>query len=257
MKFLDEDSDFSPLIKGLSKIFLEEGMSGLVNENKFIEQIIDVENPLNEQIFNFPELIETIYGEKPGNDNPIDHHSHEIQICGNTLNGSSKWKKELAFDVAFLSRLGVRNIGLISNSFNSSSFKFNTNTLDDLQISQSLTIKKIPVLQTPVGPIIDKIELIRENNYLIDFRQKIIDNDDYDNLRETVETIENEFSNYRNTVLIEHLNKSKIANSIARNSTTFIAGKIIPGIGQMKSLISDSKNRRFNWTGFLASIENN
>jgi hypothetical protein len=152
---------------------------------------------------------------------------------------------------------GIKKIELITNSFNSSAFKIKPRTHELLKISQGVTIKRIPVLQTPKGPIIDRIETIREANFLIDFRDRILQSNNPENFTDLVAGIETEFQKYRNDILLQKQKGSRLITSIGNNALSFLIGTFIPGAGEIKSLASDAVSRNFNWTGFLAELENN
>jgi hypothetical protein len=256
VRFLDEDSDYIPLIKWLAQTYYSQHLEGLIIDNPIIGEIIDLKSQYpNEQFKIYSEVIEYVYGRQPGKGAPIDNHSHSINLCGYDFSGNSMRLDLIAFDIAFLGKAGIRNIELITNRFNSATFKSNPGTIAQLQISQGLTIKRIPVLQTPSGPMIERIESIRESNFLVDFREKIIKSGNPNDLIDTVSTIENEFNKYRNDVLLQRQRGSRLISSIGNNALSFVTGSLIPGVGEVKSLISDTKARNFNWTGFLAELE--
>lgn len=258
MKFLDEDSDFIPLIRGVVSLFEKEALFGLGSVYPFLHDVIDFDNNYaQEQFKRYAEVIDEVYGCKPGDGVPIDNHSSTFQLQGHQFSGDSMRVELLGLDVAIFCSLGVKNIEFITNRFNNGVLKSNTGTLKNVQLSQGVIIKRIPVLQTPIGPIIDRIDSIRGNYFLQDFRKKIIETDNQGSLTELVIAIESEFSKYRNNVLLGKQKGSRLLNSLARNSISFVAGEIIPGVGEMKSLISDGSARKANWTGFLAEIENN
>lgn len=256
VKFLDEDSDYTPLIKGIASTFMNEKLDGLIKENQFIEEIVRLDyNYASEQFRRYNEVIQHVYGREPGEGAPIDNHSHSITIGGRSLVGNSMRLDLIAFDVAILGRLGLRNIEFITNRFNNSALKKNENLIDKIRVSQGLTIKRIPVLQTPVGPVIDRIESIRESNFLIDFRGKIQTETNHENLLEIVSSIEGEFQKYRNDVLLKKQKGSRLITSLANNALSLLIGTIVPGVGEAKSTLQDIKARNFNWTGFLAELE--
>lgn len=256
VKFLDEDSDFIPLIKKLAGTLYVGRWKDLLIEYPFINDVIDVNNHYSsEQFIRYRKIIEYVYGRKPGNGVPIDNHSQAMNLCGFNINGDSMKLNLIAFDIAFLGSAGIKNIELITNSFNSVAFKSKPKTIEATRISQGITIKRIPVLQTPRGPIIERIESIRENNFLVDFRQKVLTSNNPDNYIDLVQEIEKEFHRYRNDLLLRKQKESRLATSIGNNSISFLIGSFIPGIGEVKSLISDAAARDFNWTGFIAELE--
>jgi hypothetical protein len=203
----------------------------------------------------YSQVIEHVYGRKPGEGVPIDNHSHNITVCDLNISGNSMRLDLLAYDIAFLRSSGIKNIELVTNRFNSTAFKIKPKTIGKIQVSQGVTVKRIPVLQTPSGPIIHRIESIRENHFLVDFRSKILEDNSPDDFFELVDNIEQEFQNYRNTVLIERQKASRLETSLANNAFSFAIGALAPGVGEVKSLMSDAAARNFNWTGFLAELE--
>lgn len=257
VKFLDEDSDYLPLIKGVASTFHKGGLDALVAENEFIDKIVRLGySYASEQFKRYNKIIEHVYGQQPSEKAPIDNHSHRINIGNHAFSGNSMRLDLIAFDVAILGRLGVRNIEFITNRFNNSALKVDISALNDIQVSQGVTIKRIPVLQTPAGPIIDRIESIRESNFLVDFRSKILTESKPENLADIVNAVENQFQTYRNNVLLEKQRGSQLITSWSNNLLSLLLGSIVPGAGEVKSLIQDNKARSFSWTGFLAELEN-
>ena len=258
IKFLDEDSDYVPLIKALTEILNSKSLDGIVEDCPNVDHFIDIKSDYpSEQFKRYRQVIENVYGRQPDSHLPIDNHSHGLDLCGFNVSGNSMRLDLLAFDIAFLRKAGIRNIELVTNSFNSAAFKTSPKTIKDIQVAQGVTIKRVPFLQTPSGPVIKRIEAIRESNFLIDFRDKILNNDKPENLVDLVTNIEKEFQNYRNDVLLQLQNSSGIGTSIANNAISFVVGSYIPGVGEIKSLRSDAEARKFSWTGFLADIERN
>jgi hypothetical protein len=255
VKFLDEDSDYIPLIKNLSRQFRNSYIDGLIIENPLLGEIINLDSRYpDEQFKRYNEVIRYVYGREANSYAPLDNHSHGIDLCGTTISGNSMRLDLLAYDITFLSKLGVQNIELITNRFNSTAFHQHPKTLNKIQTSQNIIIKRIPVLQSPMGPVIERIEDIRENNFLIDFRAKIISSSNTD-IIELVPQIEKEFQDYRNNVLIGKQKSSKVFTSIAKNAVSFLLGNNLPLGAEVKSLIDDHFTRKMNWTGFLSEIE--
>jgi len=186
---------------------------------------------------------------------PLDNHSLSIDLCGYNTSGNSVRTDLLAFDIALVCRLGVSNIELITNRFNSSVFRKKISTLHEIQVAQEIIIKRIPVLQTPTGPVISGIEKIRENNFLVDFRDKISSGNTDTGIYEIALNVEKEFSEYRNTLLLNKQKGSRLMSSIAKNALSFAIGSFIPGLGEINSLKDAIKDRKFSWTGFLAELE--
>jgi hypothetical protein len=256
VKFLDEDSDYIPLIKGLNDILQVGRLDGLARVYPFISNIIDLGSKYpGEQFRRYNQVIEYVYGRQPGEGAPIDNHSHNLKLCGFDVSGNSMRLDLLAYDIAFLGSSGIKNIELVTNRFNSTAFKIKPTTIEKIQISQGVTVKRIPVLQTPRGPIINRIESIRENNFLVDFRSKILESNNPENFFELVDNIEREFQKYRNEILLERQKASRLGTSIANNAFSFAIGALVPGVGEFKSLKSDAAARNFSWTGFLAELE--
>jgi hypothetical protein len=98
VKFLDEDSDFEPLIKGLFDILESSRITGLIANCNLIEDLIEVESDYKEEQFKrYDTVIDSVYGRPPGDGAPIDNHSHGINICGHYISGNSMRMDLLAF----------------------------------------------------------------------------------------------------------------------------------------------------------------
>ena len=257
VKFLDEDSAYIPLIKGVSKLFYEERLDGILTKYPYLVDAIDIPPHFpGEQFKSYREVIDAVYGKEPDSNNPIDNHSHGIDICGYQLWGNSLSIDHFAFDAAIISNMGANNIEFITNRFNTELFKGKARTLGNLQVSQGVTIKRIPVLQTPAGPVLHRIEAIRENKYLVDFRNKIISTEHLENLTDLVDSIEAEFNKYRNDLLLKKQRGTNLLSSIGKNALSFLGGLVIPAVGEIKSLKEDYQASKMNWTGFISKIEN-
>jgi hypothetical protein len=245
VKFLDEDSDYIPLIKGLNNTLQSQQLDGLAASNPYIGNIINLEIEYSYEQFNrYDKVIKQVYGRQPGEGAPIDNHSHGIDLCGFEVSGNSMRLDLLAYDIAFLGNAGIRNIELITNRFNSAAFKIRPTAIEKIQLSQGITVKRIPVLQTPRGPIITRIESIRENNFLVDFRNKILENTNPENFVDLISNIEEEFQKYRNGVLLAKQYDSRLVTSIANNAFSFLIGSVTPGITRLHRFVTDIQHNR-------------
>jgi len=67
VKFIDEDTDYVPLIKQINSYFENDDFEGLIKSNPYIESTIDLNsNYPYEQFKKYNKVIEYIYGRKPG-----------------------------------------------------------------------------------------------------------------------------------------------------------------------------------------------
>lgn len=255
VKFINEDSAFEPLLKGVSDTLSDGGIDGLLTKYPYVSHMLELNDYSSEQFPRYNEIISQVFGHTPSLEFPIDNHSAEIKVAGNSLRGNSMRVDFLAFDTVIVNSLAVGNVELVTNSFNHSAVKIDHPTFNDVRVSEGVTIKHIPVLQTPGGPVIDRIERLRESKYLIDFRNKIISQNHREDCIDLVTKIETEFKDYRNTVLLDRQKGTSIFSSISKNALGYIIGNIAPGSTEAAGFLSDMKARKFNWTGFIAELE--
>lgn len=255
VKFLDENSFYTQKISRICRNFFRLEFKEFVTIYPYISSTIDINNDFSKAQFDkYWEVINSIYG-KDANDLPIDNHSHLFQFSKFKMSGNSMRSDLIAFDIAVVGQLNLLGLELISNSFNINAFKIKNKIFDNTKISEGITIKNIPVLQTPIGPVIKDIERIRENKFLIDFREKLYTNN-VEDISEGIEKIEKEFKSYRNDVLLNHQNKSNLFNSIAITIFEKAIDLItLGGILTVKKEIDNYQTRKKNWTGFIASLE--
>lgn len=257
VRFLNEESEFIPLIKGLSSSLVNDPIESFIQDNPIINLYTNLEGGIWKHILSeFNAVIEDVYGQPPGRFRPIDNHSREIDFFGVSLAGNSVDLRNLAFDIAFISRLGLSQIELITNRFNSKVLNTRPANLSQIQTAQGILISRIPALQTPQGPVIERIDSIRENNHLVDFRDKILRSNAPEDFTDLVQDIESEFQRYRNEVLIGRQEQANIVNSISRNASNLILNGILPGSPLLRNILKDTSVQKFNWTSFLAGLEN-
>lgn len=256
VKFLDENSFYTQKINRICRDFFNLGINDFVSIYPYISKSIDVNKNFSDAQFKkYWEVMSCIYGQDASN-YPIDNHSHSFNFSGYNLSGNSMRTEYLAFDIAVVGKINLLGLELISNSFNINGFKATNKIFNNTKVSEGVTIKKIPVLQTPVGPVIQDIERLRENKYLMDFRDKINNGLTDENVSNSIESIEKEFVKYRNETLLHHQDKSRLLTSI---STTFFEWGLdlmsLGGTTIFKKQVDDYNTRKKSWTGFIASIE--
>lgn len=256
VKFLDENSFYTKKISRVCRDFFSLEINDFINIYPYISKSIDVHKNFSDAQFKkYWEVISSIYGKDAPN-YPIDNHSHSFNFSGYNLSGNSMRSEYLAFDIAVVGKINLLGLELISNSFNINGFNTPNKTFNNTKVSEGVTIKKIPVLQTPVGPVIKDIERLRESKYLMDFREKINSDFTEENIVTSIESIEKEFVKYRNDTLLNHQDKSRLLTSI---STTFFEwGADLISLGGtiiFKKQVDDYNTRKKSWTGFIASIE--
>lgn len=256
VKFLDEDSYYFKVILP----YLNE-FRGVEYEKKypFLNDLIDFSSDfVTHQFKSYNKIIQEVFGTGPSRGLPIDNHSHGIDIGKLNFTGNSANKENLALDIliSIELRLAGKNVELITNRFNSGVFKSEDTIIRQLNLAQNVTIKRIPVVQRPEGPMLGNIEKIRENKFLVDFREKVVA-ESINNIDIPLITsqIEKEFNNYRNDLLISFQGGSKIGNSIAKNLLSATIGLFVPAVGEIKSLMEDTQTRKMNWTGFISQLE--
>jgi len=256
VRFLNEESGFAELIdKELVRLHKYEDPG--IQER--MQQIIPMER---KHAVRFGQIIDAATGMKPGPTAPIDNHSHPMKFGRHTATGDTWASGNIAFDLIMSQRLSEdsgKRIELITNSFTNGCIVPRRGDLAQSAASQALIVRRIPFLQTREGPVLEGIERLRTNEYLSDFRKKIsratsgAEAQDADVL---VGRVEDEFSDYRNEVLLNHQGNAGLLQSTAWNLISFVARRVLPpGVLEAADLWEASQTRRMNWTAFLASLE--
>lgn len=254
VKFLDENSFYSSKIERVCRDFDIFSFDRFLEIYPLITQLIDTNSNYSEEQFKrYEKIIDSVYG-----DNslifPIDNHSHELTFSDFQYRGNSMRVDLIAFDIAIIQEINLIGLELISNSFNVNAFNIHKK-FNKIKISEGVTVSKIPVLQTPVGPVIDKIESLRENKYLVDFRQKINKLEKVDDIKDNIVSIESEYISYTKNVLQQHQNKAQLFNSISSTVIdTFLDLATLSGVSTIKKIADDRNTRKMNWTGFITNI---
>jgi hypothetical protein len=264
VKFIVDDTRLLEIVKKTIGNFENIDIKHIDNKNReFIESAVDID--YRPDFNNYNNIIHGVFGTEPSRRCPIDNHSHMFEIDGVQINGDSTSLKNIFIDVALLHEIQNtknKSMELITNTFSEPALLKDKKNLTKIRISQGVTISRVPVLQHPNGPEISGIEKIRENKFLVDFRNKINKlSDEYstEETKELIMNIETEFDNYRNDVLINKQTSSKVFNSLIKNLASTIVDEIMDGIAPgstfVKKLIDDRNTRKMNWTAFLATIE--
>lgn len=259
VKFLDEDSSYQSIIQPILFDFANKKFDEFVKHYPYLNEIMDTSNSFitSAEISDYNNIVGQVYGEKPGNGIPLDNHSHNIKIFGKDISGNSFRIDLLALDNVICDYLSVSNLELITNRFNSAYINPKYNALNQIITSQAITIKRIPVSQTPNGPILNNIEKIRENKYLVDFRDKILSNSKIEEAQELIPKIELEFNNYRNQLLIDKHQDATIATSLSNTILTVVKDSVFSGINVLQEIGEKRNTRTMDWTAFISKIEKN
>ncbi len=256
VKFIDEDSTYSSNLFEILREFADNNFEVFLEKYFYLEDFIDFSSMYGSQFGKYTEVVQSVFGQKPSAKLPIDNHSHSLGIPGFEFSGNSMRTDLFALDNVILDYLSIPNMELITNQFNNHLMKLKPkNALNEIRISQGITIKRIPVVQLPNGPDLIGLLKLRESNDLIDFRKKILTSNVSEEFEDIVKNVENEFQNFRNNVLLKKISDSKIKNSLSRNALNYIIGKVVPAYGQIKSIGEDSNTREMNWTGFIANLD--
>ena len=207
----------------------------------------------------YNEVVGTVFGKKPGPENPIDNHSHGFSVGGMHVYGDSMRLGNIISDFLIAKKLKeISNIEveLVTNRFTIPRIFGHSTIHREAQLAEGVTISRIPVLQKPDGPEMKGIEKVRKNIFLRDFRKKIASRvKGIQDVQLVVDEIQKEFERYRNELLIEKHKDACLMESCARNAVSFAIGTLIPGASEAISFIEDSETRTMNWTGFIASLE--
>lgn len=259
VKFLDEDSSYQPIIQPILYEFTSKKFDEFVKHYPYLNDIMDTSSPQisSAKISDYSNIVRQVYGEKTGNDFPLDNHSHNIKIFGKDISGNSFKIDLLALDNVICDYLSVSNLELITNRFNSGYMNPKYNSLNQIITSQAITVKRIPVSQTPNGPVLNNIEKIRENNYLVDFRNKILSNSKIEEAQELIPKIETEFNNYRNQLLIDKHKDATLATSLSNTILSVVKDSVFVGLNLIQEIGEKRNTRTMDWTAFVSTIEKN
>ncbi|GGA80013.1 hypothetical protein GCM10008015_20870 [Flavobacterium palustre] len=259
VKFLDDDSTYQTIVQQILSDFTNKKFEEFVLHYPYLNEIMDTSKSFitSAEISNYGNIVRQVYGKKTGSGLPLDNHSHNIEIFGNDISGNSFRIDLLALDNVICDYLYVPNLELITNRFNSSYINPKYNTLNQIITSQAITVKRIPVSQTPVGPVLQNIEQIRENNYLVDFRNKIISNSKIEDAQELVPKIETEFNNYRNQLLIDKHKDATLATSLSNTILTVVKDSMFSGLNAIQEIGEKRNTRKMDWTAFVSKIDKN
>jgi len=257
VRFLLEDSELLSEIKPLIE-YSQKGFGSLPKKDK--EYFKSIINPISLPTMDkYRDVIRTVIGKEPSREYPIDNHSLGFNVSGIDVNGDSFKIVNVIIDfliVKKLNQITKNKVELVTNRFTTPWLRQNSCANRDAQLSEGITISRIPVLHNPEGPEMMGIENIRKNIFLRDFRKKITSKSkENKELQSAVDEIEKEFESYRNRLLIEKQKDARLMTSCAKNAVSFAVGTIIPGASELKSLIDDKKTRTMSWTGFIASLE--
>lgn len=265
IKFLENERE-SLINRILKVVFLNE-----IDES--IKSYVDLRSPAD--FTHFSSHINRIFGKGPNERFTVDNHSHEFRFCNAPIFGDSQRPNLLLHDLLIIEALESEyphiEFELVTNKFTTPRLEFKPNDLYENQLAQDFlskgmnnSIPYIPVIQTEVGPNLDLINILRDDNNLIDFREKILSeiNKEETNNKYDIEKIAADMrSNFR-IYTKETLNTSKGGltwsySNLFRWLTYLIPyGDIIRGgINTVENTKENGKKRDFRWASFVMSLE--
>ncbi|MEH7504062.1 hypothetical protein V7152_18945 [Neobacillus drentensis] len=265
IKFLEDERE-TLIHKILKVVFLNQ-----VDES--IKNYVDTNSPAD--FTHFSSHIYRVFGNEPSLRYPVDNHSHEFHFCNAPIFGDSQRPDLLINDLMILEALEFEypqiEFELVTNKFTTPRLEFKPIELYENQLAQNflsmgmnMSIPYIPVIQNEVGPNLNLINIIRDDNNLIDFREKILSeiNKEQTNNKYDIEKIAAEMrSNFRNYTK-ETLNSSKGGltwsySNLLRWLTYLVPnGDIIRGgINTVENMKENGKKSDFRWASFVMSLE--
>lgn len=183
----------------------------------------------------------------------IDNHTHGLKI-GNFHGVANCTKDNFLIDLMICHQLNDPNLELIVNS----RFHDNTNNWDAQDLAEIIVISDIPNYLTPQGPYHESIDEIRENIYLKDFRNWIINQSKNPNKKEITEikkSVENELIKAQHDVFIKNLESQNCYKSIGKAVLSDLAGLAVPLLGTAEATVNAIKSKpehnNMKWQGFV------
>ncbi|MBS1494341.1 MAG: hypothetical protein JST55_12560 [Bacteroidetes bacterium] len=259
VKFLNYESDFCDKIKEIQPYFTFNTSF----ESQLTENLLNINynsnNSLREVITNITGLDLSKY--------PFDNHSHTIKFPNGIEAYGDCWRlSNVGIDLLVKEKLIQLNpshsIELITNSYTTQCFsnvQLRYNNEIEIKTSHKILIKRIPEIHRIEGPILNRIDILRENKYVGDFRDKV-SNSKYDYNTEEVDQIvskiEIEFENYRNEILLNKHREASVFSSIS-STVMWLAEKLtskVP-IKKIADFVGTFETRRMNWAAFMAELE--
>lgn len=191
----------------------------------------------------------------------IDNHTHTLNIDNCKLYGNSQDIKNLIIDIEICKKLGYE-YELITNSYVNSIIEYEHNETLASKLTDVLVIERIPGIITPKGPYDVVYEEIRENNYLKEFRNWVVEKSKSVTLNEIMDVkkeVENSIKIEAEKALLRKYDEGRISYSIGKTICDSVIDQIIPGLSIFKSMAeglnSYRETRDSRWQAFLISIK--
>lgn len=208
-----------PYVRFVDKMFKDlyfEGAESLLNNRKF-EMYYNCRLDFD-TIIKFMNISRDIY--------TVDNHSHGLKLGETTISGSSSIENFI-FDIYIVNALQeivTEQIEFISNSSFNLKEVATPNTQTDL--IEKIIIPNIPNYLSTEGPYHECMEELRENKYITDFREWIINN--HNNLPkseigEVRECIERTIQETQKCVFANYLENNSKFSAFKSSSKTIVA----------------------------------
>lgn len=259
VRFIVKDSELLKISKDTINDIENKDLVDIVNNSSFLE--LDIDKNYSADFCNYNNIIKGVFGVENSREVPIDNHSHMFDLDGIRIYSDSTDLKKIIIDVMLarkFQKIKHKKIELITNTFSEPAVSKGKINIDEMKISQCITLSRVPVLQHPYGPEINGIEKIRENKFLVEFREKmdsIINEYPTEETQEIIMRIEEEYKKYTLESLVKKQSSTKIFNSVVKSLALSLIDSFVPGSTTIKEQLENKRVREMNWTAFLATLD--
>lgn len=191
----------------------------------------------------------------------VDNHTHGLKF-GQFEGLAASHERNLAIDMLFHSRLNDPNIELITNSNLRPLETSDEDVWGKLKLTELLVVENIPNFLTKSGPYHPVIDEVRENKYLSEFREWIVQQNGLAGVHEVSEMkeqVERALQEAQDELFMKHLDSSRHFKTVGEAMLGDLAGLVCPVAGTVKALaeagtdlLKPSNNR---WQGFVVGAK--
>lgn len=187
----------------------------------------------------------------------VDNHTHGLKFgefngCGNSDEGN------LAIDMLYCSRLNDPSIELITNSNLRPLENIHEDVWGKLKLTELLVVENIPNFLSKQGPYHPVIDEVRENKYLSEFREWIIQQNGLAGMNEIAEMkqqVEAALQEAQDDLFLKHLDPKRHFKTVGEAMLGDLAGLVCPVAGTAKAMAGVGtdllKGKSNRWQGFV------
>ncbi|HDM8038418.1 TPA: hypothetical protein P0E05_001482 [Vibrio fluvialis] len=191
----------------------------------------------------------------------VDNHTHGLKF--GEFNGfANSDERNLAIDMLFHSRLNDSSIELITNSNLRPLDTQDEDVWGKLKLTELLVVENIPNFLSKKGPYHPVIDEVRENKYLKEFREWIVQQSGLAGISEVTEMkeqVERALQEAQEELFMKHLDPSRHFKTVGEAMLGDLAGLICPVAGTAKALAGVGndllKSESNRWQGFVVGAK--